>query len=71
MPLIFGFALFTIILVPVLYWGIRHEQERARMLGIKPNHTVEIGFIAFILAVWVFIIFTWLGVLNAVTYDGS
>lgn len=66
MPLLFGFAVFTLIIVPILYWGIKHEQERARMLGIKPNHAVELGFIAFILAVWLFIIFTWLGTYYAV-----
>lgn len=71
MPLLIGFALFTIIIAPILYWGIKHEQERSRMLGVKPNHTVEIGFIAVILAIWLFIIFTWLGTYYASTPHGT
>lgn len=71
MGYILGFALFTIIVVPMLYWGIRHEEERARMFGTKPNHALEIGIIAVILAVWLFVIVSWLGAMYAVTYDGT
>lgn len=71
MGYLLGFALFTIIVVPMLYWGIRHEEERARMFGTKPNHALEIGIIAVILAVWLFIIVTGLGTYYAVTFTGT
>ena len=71
MGYILGFALFTIIVVPMLYWGIRHEEERARTFGTKPNHTLEIGIIAVILAVWLFVIVSWIGAYYAVTFNGT
>lgn len=71
MGYLLGFALFTIIVVPMLYWGIRHEEDRARTFGTKPNHTLEIGIIAAILAVWLFVIISWIGTYYAVTFNGT
>lgn len=71
MGYLLGFALFTMIIVPMLYWGIRHEEERARTFGTKPNHTLEIGIIAVILAVWLFVIVSWIGAYYAVTFTGT
>lgn len=71
MTLLLTFALFTIIIAPMLYWNIKHEEQRARILGTRPNHAMEILLSAVILAVWIFITIVYAGAYYAATLNGS